>query len=63
MFHGVKLVSGAKQAGLLVFDRMPPGVTNLKVIVPQVLVIDKNGKASRVDFAPFDFRQVVAAKG
>jgi hypothetical protein len=58
VFNGVKLFSGAKQAGLLVFDRIPPGVTNLRVIVPQVLVIDKNGKSSKVDFAPFDFRQV-----
>ncbi len=62
VFDGVKLVSGAKHTGLLVFDRIPSDVKDLKVIVPQVLIIDKNGEASTVDFT-LTLRQVIADKG
>jgi len=61
VFDGSKLFSGAKRHGLLVFDRLDVGATDVKVIVPQVLIIDKNEQKSKVDFE-FDFRQVVSVK-
>lgn len=61
VFDGGKLFSGAKRHGLLVFDRLDVGATDVKVIVPQVLIIDKSEQKSKVDFE-FDFRQVVSVK-
>lgn len=61
VFDGGKLFPGAKRDGLLVFDRIDAGVGDVKVIIPEVLVIDKDGNQSKVDFK-FDFRQVVAVK-
>lgn len=61
VFEGGKLFSGAKRRGLLVFDRLDVGATDVKVIVPQVLITDKKEQRSKVDFE-FDFRQVVSVK-
>jgi hypothetical protein len=61
VFDGGKLFAGAKREGLLVFDRLDVGATDVKVIVPQVLIIDKKDQKSKIDFE-FDFRQVVSVK-
>ena len=44
VFDGGKLFSGAKRDGLLAFDRLDIGATDVKVILPEVLVIDKRKK-------------------
>ncbi len=61
VFDGGKLFPGAKRSGLLVFDRLDIGATDVKVIIPQVLIINKEGDRSEIDFE-FDFRQVVVVK-
>jgi hypothetical protein len=61
VFDGGRLFSGAKRDGLLVFDRLDVAATDVKVILPEVLIIDKDKKRSKVDFE-FDFRQVVNVK-
>ena len=61
IFDGGKLFPGAKRNGLLVFDRIDTGVGDVTVIIPEVIVIDKDGNQSKVDFE-FNFRQVVAVK-
>jgi hypothetical protein len=61
VFDGGKLFPGAKRSGLLVFGRIDMGATDVKVVIPQVVVIDKEGNQSKLDFE-FDFRQVVSVK-
>ena len=61
VFDGGQLFSGAQRDGLLVFDRLDIGATDLKVILPEVQIINKKKKRSKSDFV-FDFRQVVDVK-
>ena len=58
VFDGGQLFSGAHREGLLVFDRLDIGATDVKVILPEVQIINKKKKRSKTDFV-FDFRQVV----
>lgn len=58
VFDGGRLFSGAQRDGLLVFDRLDIGATDVKVILPEVQIINKKKKRSKSDFV-FDFRQVV----
>ena len=61
VFDGGQLFLGAKREGLLVFDRLDIGATDVKVILPEVQIIRKKKKRSKSDFV-FDFRQVVNVK-
>lgn len=62
VFDGGQLFSGAQREGLLVFDRLDIGVTDVKVILPEVQIIKKKKKKrSKSDFV-FDFRQVVSVE-
>ena len=61
VFDGGQLFSGAQRDGLLVFDRLDIGATDVKVILPEVQIIKKKKKRSKSDFV-FDFRQVVNVK-
>ena len=61
VFDGGQLFSGAQREGLLVFDRLDIGATDVKVILPEVEIINKKKKRSKSDFV-FDFRQVVNVK-
>jgi hypothetical protein len=61
VFDGGRLFSGAQREGLLVFDRLDIGATDVKVILPEVQIINKKKKRSKSDFV-FDFRQVVNVK-
>ena len=61
VFDGGRLFSGAQREGLLVFDRLDIGATDVKVILPELQIINKNKKRSKSDFV-FDFRQVVNVK-
>ncbi len=61
VFDGGKLFSGAQRDGLLVFDRLDIGATDVKVILPEVQIIKKKKNLSKSDFV-FDFRQVVNVK-
>ena len=61
VFDGGRLFSGAQREGLLVFDRLDVGAADVKVILPEVLIINEEKQRSKSDFV-FDFRQVVNAK-
>ena len=61
VFDGAKLVTGAKHTGLLVFDRIQPDVKHLKVIIPDVRIIEKAGQVSKADFT-FNFQQVIVTQ-
>ena len=61
VFDGGQLFSGAQRDGLLVFDRLDIGATDVKVILPEVQIVNKKKKRSKSDFV-FDFRQVVNVK-
>ena len=61
VFDGGQLFSGAQRDGLLVFERLDIGTTDIKVILPEVQIINKRKKRSKSDFV-FDFRQVVNVK-
>ena len=61
VFDGGQLFSGAQRNGLLVFERLDIGTTDIKVILPEVQIINKRKKRSKSDFV-FDFRQVVNVK-
>ncbi|MCZ6677943.1 MAG: hypothetical protein O7E52_11905 [Candidatus Poribacteria bacterium] len=58
VFDGGRLFSGAKRDGLLVFDRLALGATDVKVILPEVLIVNQQKQRSKVKFE-FDFRQIV----
>ena len=61
VFDRSQLFSGAQREGLLVFDRLDIGATDVKVVLPEVQIIKKKKKRSKSDFV-FDFRQVVNVK-
>ncbi len=61
VFDGGQLFSGAQREGLLVFDRLDIGATDIKVVLPEVQIVNKKKKRSESDFV-FDFRQVVNVK-
>jgi hypothetical protein len=61
VFDGGQLFLGAQREGLLVFDRLDLGATDVKVILPEVLIINKEKQRSKSDFV-FDFRQIVNVK-
>ena len=61
VFDGGQLFSGAQREGLLVFDRLDIGATDVKVILPKILIINEEKQRSKSDFV-FDFRQVVNVK-
>jgi hypothetical protein len=60
VFDGAKLFSGAKRGGLLVFERLDEGATDVRLVIPEVVVYDGKRK-QRLDFE-FNFRQVVSVK-
>lgn len=62
VFDGGQLFSGAQREGFLVFDRLDIDATDVKVILPEVQIVNKKKKKrSESDFV-FDFRQVVNVK-
>ena len=61
VFDGGQLFSGAQRDGLLVFNRLDIGATDVRIILPEVQIITKQKKRSKSDFV-FDFRQVVNVK-
>jgi hypothetical protein len=58
IFDDAKLFPGAKRDGLLVFERLDIGASEVRVILPDVQIFDKEKQRSKVDFE-FEFRQVV----
>ena len=61
VFDSGRLFSGARREGLLVFDRLDIGATDVKIILPEVQIINAEKQQSKFD-AIFDFRQVVNVK-
>jgi len=60
IFDGAKLFSGAKRNGLLVFERLDEGATDVRLVIPEVVVYDGERK-HKLNFE-FNFRQVVSVK-
>ena len=61
LFESGKLFKGAKRRGLLIFDRLNPDTTDMRIVVPEISVVYSDGKQEKLKFN-FDFRQVVAEK-
>ena len=59
VFDGSKLFPGAKQMGLLIFERLDAAATNVRVVVPEVHITNEQGNQYNLNFE-FKFRQVVA---
>ena len=57
IFEGGKLFSGAKRSGFLIFDRLESSATDLRIVLPEVWII-QNGKQNKLEFK-IDFRQVL----
>lgn len=57
IFEGGKLFSGAKRSGFLIFDRLESSATDLRVVLPEVWII-QDGKQKKLEFK-IDFRQVL----
>jgi len=60
VFDGAKLFSGARRGGLLVFERLDEGATDVRLLIPEVIVYDGRRK-QRLNFE-FNFRQIVSVK-
>jgi hypothetical protein len=60
IFDGAKLFSGARRGGLLAFERLSEGATDVRLVIPEVTVYDGRRK-QKLDFE-FYFRQVVSVK-
>lgn len=59
LFDSGKLFKGAKRRGLIIFDRLTPDTTDMRIVVPEITVIDSDGKHEKLKFN-FDFRQIIA---
>ena len=57
IFEGGKLFSGAKRSGFLIFDRLERSATDLRIVLPEVWII-QDGKQKKLEFK-IDFRQVL----
>lgn len=57
IFEGGKLFSGAKRSGFLIFDRLESSATDLRIVLPEVWII-QDGKQNKLEFK-IDFRQVL----
>jgi hypothetical protein len=60
IFDGAKLFSGAKRSGLLVFERLDEGATDVKLIIPEATIYDGE-KRHKLNFE-FYFQQKVSVK-
>lgn len=60
IFDGAKLFSGAKRNGLLVFEKLDEGATDVRLVIPEVVVY--NGEKKQELNFEFNFRQVVFVK-
>ncbi len=61
LFESGKLFKGAKRRGLIVFDRLHRDTTEMRIIIPEVVLVNSDGKQEKLKFN-FDFRQVIAEK-
>ena len=60
VFDGAKMFSGARRGGLLVFERLDEGATDVRLVIPEVVVYDGRRK-QKLDFE-FHFRQIVSVE-
>ena len=58
IFESGKLFSGAKRSGFIIFDRLDRDATEIRVVVPEVRIVQPNGKEDKLKFK-IDFRQVL----
>ena len=59
LFESGKLFKGAKRRGLLIFNQLDLDNTELRIIVPEISVVNSDSKQEKLKFK-FDFRQIVA---
>lgn len=59
LFESAKLFRGAKKRGLLIFEHLHDGTTDMRISMSDVRIVDSDGKEEKLKFN-FDFRQVVA---
>ncbi len=60
VFDSAKLFSGAKRGGLLVFEKLGEDATDMRLIIPEVVIY--NGKRKHKVNFEFHFRQRVSVK-
>jgi len=61
LFDGAKLFSGAKRKGLLVFEKIDEGATDVRAIIPEVEIYENKHLVDKIDFQ-FHFRQIVSVE-
>lgn len=61
LFESGKLFKGAKRRGLIIFERLNVDTTDMRVTVPEIVIVHSDGKEEKLKFN-FDFRQIVAEK-
>lgn len=61
LFESGKLFKGAKRRGLIVFDRLDSDTTDMRITVPEIVIVHPDGKEEKLKF-DFDFRQIVVEK-
>lgn len=61
VFDGAKLFSGAKRDGLLVFEKLDEGATDLRVVIPEVEIYADRELVEKIDFH-FNLRQIVSVE-
>ena len=57
-FESGKLFSGAKRSGFVIFDRLERDATDIRIVVPEIRIVDPNRKEAKLEFK-IDFRQVL----
>lgn len=61
VFDGAKLFSGAKRDGLLVFEKLDEGATDVRVVIPEVEIYEDKELKEKIDFH-FNLRQIVSVR-
>lgn len=61
IFDGAKLFSGAKRSGLLVFEKLDEGATDVRVVIPEIELYEEKELINKIDFQ-FHFRQMVSVE-
>ena len=61
LFESGKLFKGAKRRGLIIFEQLTINTTDMRVTIPEIVIVHPDGKEEKLKF-DFDFRQIVAEK-
>lgn len=61
LFESGKLFNGAKRRGLIIFERLNIDTTDMRITIPEIVIVNSDGKEEKLKF-DFDFRQIVVEK-